>query len=92
MTLSLKTHHKKGLVEWLKVIKVKALSSSPSADERKEKKEEGGRERGRKEGRKGCDTVCGKGQWDPIFTAAMELTRMPSRNGTQDWFFSLGLF
>jgi hypothetical protein len=31
-TLSRKTHHKKGLVEWLKV---KALSSSPSTEEKK---------------------------------------------------------
>jgi hypothetical protein len=34
-TLSENTHHKKGLVEWLKV---KALSSSPSAAKKKKKK------------------------------------------------------
>jgi hypothetical protein len=33
-TLSRKTHHKKGLLEWLKV---KALSSSPSTKKKKEK-------------------------------------------------------
>jgi hypothetical protein len=34
-----KTLHQKGLVEWLKVNKVKALSSSPSTEKKKKKRE-----------------------------------------------------
>jgi hypothetical protein len=45
-----KAHHKKRLVEWLKV---KALSSNPSKEGREGRKKEGKREGGREGRRKG---------------------------------------